>query len=86
METRERTTTKEALHHLVDALPDEKLSAAREAIERLADLFLLGLADAPIDVEPESEEEREAVAEALEDVAHGRVRSWDDVRHELASE
>ena len=78
------TTTKEALHHLVDAIPDEGLEAARQALEPLADPFLLALATAPIDDEPETEEERAAVAEAYEDIAHGRVRPWEDVRRELA--
>lgn len=78
------TTSKEVLHHLVDAIPDEELEAARQALEPLADPFLLALATAPIDDEPETEEERAAVAEAYEDIAHGRVRPWEEVRRELA--
>jgi hypothetical protein len=79
-------TTKEALHRLVDAIPQDGLDEARRALEPLADPFLLALANAPIDDEPETEEERAAIAEAYEDVAHGRVRPWEDVRRELASE
>ena len=86
MNTRESGTTKETLHRLVDALPDANLLTAREAIEPLADPFLLALMDAAIDDEAESAEERAAVAEALEDLAHGRTRPWEDVRRELASE
>jgi hypothetical protein len=79
-------TTKEALHRLIDAIPEWELDKARQALEPLADPFLLALANAPIDDEPETEEERAAVAEAREDVAQGRVRPWEDVRRELAGE
>ena len=85
MEIRESVTTREDLHRLVDALPDQNLLAAKEAIEPLADPFLAALANAPIDDEPESEDERAAVAEAMDDLTHGRVRPWDEVRRELAS-
>jgi hypothetical protein len=83
---REGRTTKETLHRLVDAIPDDNLITAREAIEPLADPFLLALMDAPIDDEAESDEERAAVGEALDDLAHGRTRPWADVRRELESE
>ena len=79
-------TTKDALHRLVEAIPDRELDAARQALEPLADPFILALMNAPIDGEPETDEERAAVAEAFEDLAHGRVRPWEDVRRELAGE
>lgn len=85
METGESVLTRESLHRLVDALPEQNLPAAKAAIEPLADPFLAALANAPIDDEPESEDERAAVAEAMDDLGHGRVRPWDDVRRELAS-
>ena len=74
--------TKETLHQLVDAMPEE----ARQAIESLAHPFVLALATAPIDDEPETEEARAAVVEAYEDLAHGRVRPWEEVRRELAGD
>lgn len=77
------TTTKEALHHLVDAIPDDGLEAARQALEPLADPFLLALATAPIDDEPETEEERAAVAEAYEAIERGEVFTLEEVRREL---
>lgn len=86
METGKGVITRENLHRLVDALPDQNLLAAKEAIEPLADPFLAALANAPIDDEPESDEERAAVADAMEDLAHGRARPWEAVRGELASE
>ena len=79
-------TTKQALHHLVDAIPESDLEAARQALEPLADPFLLALPTAPLDDEPETDEERAAVAEAYEDLAHGRVRPWEEVRRELAGD
>ena len=75
--------TRSDLHRLLDAVPDDTLDAARRALEPLVDRFLLALADAPIDDEPESEEERTAVREAREDVADGRLRDWADVRREI---
>ena len=76
-------TTKESLYRLIDAIPEEELDAARQALEPLTDPLLPALATAPIDAEPETDEERAAVAEAREDLAHGRVRPWEDVRREL---
>jgi len=75
--------TRSDLHRLVDAVPDDTLDAAGRVLEPLADPFLLALADAPVDDEPESEEERLAVLEAREDVAAGRVRDWNEARREL---
>ena len=76
-------TTKEALHRLVDAIPQDGLDEARRALEPLADPFLLALANAPIDDEPETEEERAAVAEAREASARGEVFTLEEVRREL---
>jgi hypothetical protein len=64
-------TIKDDLHHLVDELDDD---AAREALARLQDLRLPRvLREAPIDDEPETEEERAAVAEAEAAIAGGDV-------------
>ncbi len=78
--------TRTDLHRLLDAIPEGALDRAREALEPLADPFLLALANADVDDEPETAEESAAVAEAREDVVAGRVRAWDDVRRELPSE
>ena len=78
--------TRSDLHRLLDAVPDETLEVAQRAPEPLADPFLWALATAPIDDEPETEEERAAVMEAREDIAAGAVRDWDDVRRDLSSE
>jgi hypothetical protein len=75
--------TRSDLHRLLDAVPDDTLGAAQRALEPLVDPLLLALASAPIDDEPETDEERAAVGEARQDVATGRLRDWDEVRREL---
>jgi len=74
-------TTRDELRHLADELDAD---AAREALARLQDLRLPRfLRDAPTDDEPETEEERAAVAEAEADLAAGRVVSHDEIRREF---
>ena len=78
------TTTRAELHRLLDALPEETLDAARAALLRFTDPFLLMLANAAIDDEPKTDEERAAIAEARADIAAGRVRRWEDVCAEVS--
>jgi hypothetical protein len=80
-------TTKERLHRLVDALPDPVLAEAEHLLEELqqraADPLLQALAAAPEDDEPETDEERAAIAEARAAIARGEVESWEQVRADL---
>ena len=79
-------TTKETLHKLVDRLPEDEWEAVHQMLEeRLAkhDPVLRAFLTAPEDDEPETEEERAAVAEAYEDLKTGRVLPWDEVKREL---
>ena len=39
--------------------------------------------NAPLDDEPLTEEDIQAIKEAEEDIAAGRVRSWKDIKEEL---
>jgi hypothetical protein len=74
-------TVKDDLHHLVDELDD---AAASEALLLLQDLRLPRvLREAPIDDEPETEEERAAVAEAEAGIARGDVIRDEDLEREL---
>jgi hypothetical protein len=74
-------TVKDDLHHLVDELDD---AAASEALLLLQDLRLPRvLREAPIDDEPETEEERAAVAEAEAAIARGDVIRDEDLEREL---
>ena len=76
-------TTKEALYRLIDAIPEQERDAARSALEPLADPVLLALANAPLDDELETDEERGAVAEAWDEYRRGKWVSADDVKREL---
>jgi hypothetical protein len=81
-------TTKERLHQLVEELPDGAPAAAAERILahlRTAgdDPVLRALMRAPADDEPETDEERAAVAEGLAALARGDVLSDEELRREL---
>ncbi len=56
--------TRADLHRLVDELPDESVDAAVVLLTRAKDPVLAALEAAPFDDEPETEEERRAVADA----------------------
>ncbi len=78
--------TRTALRKLIDQLPESELVAAHRYLCYLrdeGDPFLQALKNAPIDDEPETEEERKAVAEAWEDVKAGRVFTLEEVKREL---
>ena len=76
---------KDDLHQLVDELPDDELPAAKRFLQYLCDMgdpVLHALIGAPLDDEPETEEEKAAVAEAYEDLAAGRVVNFEEVKRE----
>ena len=60
-------TAREELHKLVDHIPETDVSAARKILRSLVDPVELSLLLAPPDDEPETEEERQAVEQALND-------------------
>ncbi len=81
------TIAKEALHRLIDALPDGDVLTAWQL---LAPLHTNGdrglprvLAEAPWDDEPETDEERAAVEQAYEDLRQGRVVSVEATKREF---
>jgi hypothetical protein len=82
-----RTMSRDTLHHLVDALPDAALNDAARYLEALgtADPVLRALLLAPEDDEPETDEERAAVAEAEEDVRQGRLVSMEEIEREFGA-
>ncbi|HEY1689749.1 MAG TPA: hypothetical protein VGF95_12905 [Solirubrobacteraceae bacterium] len=63
--------TRADLHRLVDELPDESVDAAMVLLTRAKDPVLAAFQAAPFDDEPETEEERRAVAEAHADRERG---------------
>ena len=67
---------KDRVHHLVDELPEPELTMAERYLQYLrltADPVQRALLDAPWDDEPETEDERQAVQEAREELARGEA-------------
>jgi hypothetical protein len=78
--------TRDTLYRLIDELPESELAAAERFLRYLratTDPVLRALLEAPLDDEPETEEERQAVHEAREELARGEVRTLEEVRREL---
>ena len=68
--------TRDDLHYMIDCLPESVLEASKQAfLEFLKneDPVLYSLVTAPEDDEPETEEERVAVDEFLDDIKTGRA-------------
>ncbi len=57
------------LHTLVDHISDSDVSAARKVLRALVDPVELAILTAPLDDEPETEEERASVAASLADAS-----------------
>jgi hypothetical protein len=74
--------TKTELHQLVDALPEESWEAAASLLRRARDPVVAKLDAAPIDDEPLTEEDEQAVREALNDPGI----PWSKAEEELHSE
>lgn len=67
-------TTKERLHWLIDHLSENEWAEAERVLTEIAagdDPVLRALLNAPDDDEPETDEEREAVREAMARIASG---------------
>ncbi len=62
--------TKEHAHQLIARLPPAQLTAVVGLLEAMLDPVSRAIAQAPLDDEPETEEERQAVAEAREWLRH----------------
>jgi hypothetical protein len=79
-------TIKDELYRLVDELPEKEWHAAKRFLEylrNLGDPVLQALMEAPYDDEPETEEERAAVAEAQGDFEAGRVVTHEELKREF---
>ena len=73
-------TTKEALHRLIDELPDDQ---AEQLLHGILDPVLVARALAPLDDEPETPEEAAAVAEGTADLDTGNTLTTEQLRREL---
>lgn len=77
--------TREALHQLVDELPDSEVSRASKVLQALLEAVgeggpLYTVDTAPEDDEPETSEERAGAEEALREIREGRAVPHDEVR------
>ena len=74
------------LKRMIDGLPDSELHAARRYLQFLRyndDPLVWFLDNAPTDDESLTDEDRQAIEEANEDIAAGRVFSHEEIRKEL---
>ena len=79
------TKRRAALHRLVDELPEPEVDTATRVLEalRATDPVLRSLMSAPYDDEPETEEERQAVAEARAEADRGELIPQEEIEREL---
>lgn len=72
---------REQAHQLIDRLPETQLSALVGLLETIVDPVAAALRNAPVDDEPETEDEKQAVAEARDWLA---ARGGTGIPHEEA--
>lgn len=81
------STSREELHRLIDEIPENEIPSVRSYLRWLkdehADPVRYALDRAPIDEEPETEEERQAVEEGKADLQAGRVFTSEEAKREL---
>ena len=81
------TGSRERLHRLVDALPAGEVRAAARFLEYLrhagSDSLYHRLVSAPLDGEPVTPAEEEAIKEGLADLQAGRSISHEELKREL---
>ena len=85
---RDGMTVKERLHQLVDELPEgQATQAAERALSHLTqmaeDPVVQALMNAPLDDEPETQDDLTAIAEGLADLEVGDVISDEELRREI---
>ena len=71
--------TRSNVHTLVDQLPPVQLAAVEALLQSMLDPLSIKLALAPIDDEPFTEEDRQAVAEADEWTKHNKPIPMEEV-------
>ncbi len=79
---------RDELHRIIDAIPEDKVAAIGRLLKDAVDIAIdapvqRALANAPLDDEPETEDERQAAAEADADFKAGRSMSTDELKREL---
>ena len=74
---------RDELRAMVDAIPDDRLPAARATLARLVDPVLLAFLTAPEDDEPLTDEDLAAIEEGRADIERGDVVSLEEVERLL---
>ena len=77
---------RDTIHRFIDELPESELPTAERFLHYLlatADPVLRALLEAPLDDEPQTNDERRAMHEAREELARGEVRTLEEARREL---
>ncbi len=77
-------TAKEKLRQRIETLTEEEAAEALRLLDQRPDPLTALLDTAPIDDEPVTPEEDEAVAEARAEIARGEVISAEEIRREFA--
>jgi hypothetical protein len=76
--------TREALHELIDRIPESDIVAAQRLLEHLArDASFRAALSAPPEDEPVTAGDAEAIASARRDLLAGRVVSHDEILREF---
>ena len=77
---------RQALHRLIDDLPEQDLSVATRVLEALratSDPVLRALVSAPLDNEPDEDDIDGGLTEARREAREGKGLSHDEVKREL---
>jgi len=78
---------REDLHRLIEEIPDGELPGVQRYLEYVRDIasdpVRRSIETAPLDDEPETEEERQGVEEAKADIRAGRTMSTEELKREL---
>ncbi len=80
-------TTRDDIYKLMDESPEEEIQPVARYLQYLNDrhgLVLAALLNAPQDDEPETEYERQAVDEAIKDLAAGRVMTATEILDDIS--
>jgi len=76
--------TREALHELIERIPEEEIVAAQRFLEYLArSATFRATLSAPPDDEPVTDGDAESIARARRDIQAGRVVAHEDVLREF---
>jgi len=70
-------------HMLLNAVPDKEIPKVRNLLASMVDPLAVALANAPLDDEPLTEEEEQALAEGRESLARGKGTPHEDILKEF---